>query len=226
MKINSVNPRSSFISQATNEKNESVLVRPQNVREDKNFLISFMANPLLNSFKRPNIKDPELKKVFLLAKKFPNNCEMKEVGFISLNNESFAYKIQKNGAGRTEVGIKNKVTSIKDWLKNFENQQAMDCVFDNRGMLISAKLVNNNSDNPSEILFIHTGREGRRIDIGETIYRPLVGETSTWGIVTNKKSRNIIGKENLAQKLEDNVFSQALFELGSNRASIAMLSKE
>lgn len=224
MKISSINP--TFLN-FNNVKRGSTAENPPISENTKNSTpsISFMAATITQQgFKRPNIKNEELKKIFLLAKKIPNNCEMKEVSFINLNNERFAYKIKKDGTGRTEVGIKNKVESIKEWISQKNDQQSMECTFDPKGMLVSAE-IKNTKEKP-KITFEHTGREGRRINMDDRIYRPIIGETNIWGVIPDKFSRNIIGEENLAVRLENNIFGSTLLELGGNRASIALLRKE
>lgn len=225
MKINSIGQSFYQCSNNSRKTNYAQSVPIQESKIEHTNFIPFMAiKP--NGFKRPNIKDLELNKVFFLAKNLPNNCKVEEMRTITLNNEKFAYRIKKDSTGRTCVVIKNKIQEIADWGKTFEDQQLFECNFNSRGMLVGAKIIDKSSQTPLKVIFENTGHDGRRIDINEVVYKPIVGETSLWAVIPYKKSRCIVRKENIASILEENIFGSTLLELASKKASIALLKKQ
>lgn len=167
------------------------------------------------------------RKISGFLKRLPQNSEMKEPKFFTIGDEKLAFLIKK-GNSDTELVIDRNVETLADWNKNNgykkeEDKHYMTCLFNERGLMKKGKLYfTNKSGKNSKISLLHTGKEGRRVEYGDEIFRPILGNITEWAIVPNKNSRNTAGKDNLFKKFENVLLSDLFIEFANNKTTILM----
>lgn len=177
-------------------------------------------------FRKPNLKNESLKKVFYFAKILPNSSSIRELKEVSINNEKFMYKVFKDSTGRVEVEMKNKVESLTDWNdKNKDkNRTILKCSFNPNGLLVGGSIVNTvDNDIIVNALFKHNGSDGRRLTINGHTYKPVNNDRTKWVIVSNDNSKLNGSLVDLASIYSKNSLMTALIELGLNRTSLQLL---
>lgn len=180
-------------------------------------------------FRRPQIVNEQLKKVFYLTKMLPNGSNISQPRTIIINNKDFAYKISKDFTGRAEVEIKNNTESLVDWNDKIKDKTRtiLKCNFDSKGMLVGGTLSNDkNNGQVFDAVFKHTGKEGRRLIINDEIYRPLNKDSSKWTLVPNMHTRTRINQTcDLSSIYNENPLMNSLIELATNRTSLQLLER-
>lgn len=178
----------------------------------------------LRKIRIPNQHTQEACTKFLsILRNLPAKMKMSEARFYSVGEEKIGYLIDKSATKKIQLCVKTNVENLKDWYNEDNSGTVLECIFDEKGLMKLGKLIQKKDGNkPSEIIFQHIGKEGRRITIDEKLYRPTVGKNDFWSLVPNPNHRYSMGEYNLSESVKDIPFSDLFLEMANNKTSVLL----
>ena len=179
-------------------------------------------------FRRVVIKNEQTKaisdKFLSIIRNLPQGCKMSSPKFFQVGNKNYAYSVdKKTNSNNINFILKSNVENLKEWDNENNIGTILDCTFDKRGFMQTAKLESiSDTMKKNGATYHHTGKEGRRININDKIYRPRKGCDNLWTFVPNSSSRNITGSFDLQEELNDIEFADLFLEFAKNRTSVLL----
>ena len=229
MNIRSINPTNNFKTLKTINpiKKESQLDEEKPAMSHIAFYgVTTQINP--SNYRRVVIKNEQTKaitdKFLSIIRNLPEGSKISSPRFFSINNKNYAYTVdKKTEPSKIKFVLKSNVENLEEWNNKNNVGTLLDCLFDRRGLMQVAKLENiSGTMKKSGATYHHTGKEGRRIDINDKLYRPKVGNKDFWSFVPNPNARYSMGEFDLLKELKDIEFADIFLEFAKNKTSVLL----